>query len=74
MLRIRDHGKGMTGDVLERFQTNRGYVGVGLAGMRERVRELGGHMDVQSDSTGTLIVASMPVAGAAPEADTPVNE
>jgi signal transduction histidine kinase len=58
----------MTGDVLERFQTNRGYVGVGLAGMRERVRELGGHMEVQSDLTGTLIVATLPIGETVQEA------
>jgi signal transduction histidine kinase len=68
ILRIRDHGRGMTGDVLERFQTNRGYVGVGLAGMRERVRELGGHMEVQSDLTGSLIVATLPIGETVHEA------
>jgi signal transduction histidine kinase len=68
-LSIRDDGVGMTADVLERFQTDRGYVGVGLAGMRERVRELGGHIEVQSDSSGTVIVASLPVAARARKSD-----
>jgi len=53
----------MPSSVLARFETNGGYLGVGLTGMQERLRELGGRMEVQSDGTGTLIVAVLPVAG-----------
>jgi signal transduction histidine kinase len=35
-------------------------VGVGLAGMRERVREQGGRFDIQSGKTGTTITITMP--------------
>jgi signal transduction histidine kinase len=62
-LRVKDNGKGMPSSVLARFETNGGYLGVGLTGMQERLRELGGRMEVQSDGTGTLIVAVLPVAG-----------
>lgn len=58
---IRDHGKGMSAEALERFQANDGNFGLGLAGMRERVRELGGQIEVQSGPDGTLITTVLPV-------------
>jgi signal transduction histidine kinase len=60
-MRVRDYGKGMSQIVLERFESGTGDLGLGISGMRERVRELGGKLEVQSDSAGTLIVASLPV-------------
>ncbi|MGA8143167.1 MAG: response regulator [Candidatus Acidiferrales bacterium] len=36
--------------------------GVGLSGMRERVRELGGTLEIQSGETGTTVTALLPVA------------
>ena len=59
-LRIRDYGKGIPGAILHQFHTNGGRVGVGLAGMRERVREQGGHFDIQSNSSGTTISVCIP--------------
>jgi signal transduction histidine kinase len=35
-------------------------MGVGLAGMRERVNEQGGRFEIHSDDTGTLISVTMP--------------
>jgi signal transduction histidine kinase len=58
---VRDKGKGLAPDVLEGFQTNSSYVGVGLVGLRERLRELGGRLEVRSDSPGTSIFASLPI-------------
>ena len=60
VLRIRDYGQGIPADVLDRFRHKRAHGGVGLAGMRERIHELGGHLDMDSDSGGTQIVATMP--------------
>jgi signal transduction histidine kinase len=37
-------------------------VGVGLGGMKQRVSQVGGHLDVKSDSTGTLVTATLPLA------------
>ena len=59
-LLIRDHGVGIPEDKLSRFQSNGSGVGVGLAGMRNRVREQGGTLSVSSDSQGTTIVAELP--------------
>ena len=35
--------------------------GVGVAGMNERVHELGGEMDFQSSDTGTTIAVTLPI-------------
>ncbi len=60
VLRIRDFGKGMNREVLNSFLKTGARVGVGLAGMRERIREQRGTLDVQSDKTGTTITVTMP--------------
>jgi signal transduction histidine kinase len=35
--------------------------GVGLAGMMERIREIGGNLEINSSAIGTEIVARVPV-------------
>jgi len=60
VLRIRDYGKGISPDVQERFRQNRAHSGVGLAGMRERIHELGGEIEMDSDNYGTQILVKMP--------------
>ena len=64
VLRIRDFGKGMDREMLDSFLNTGARVGVGLAGMRERIREQGGKLDVQSDKTGTTIIVTMPSVAA----------
>jgi signal transduction histidine kinase len=61
LLRVRDYGKGIAPDLLETFRANGSNSGVGLAGMRERVRELGGQFTIQRCSPGTLISVTLPV-------------
>jgi signal transduction histidine kinase len=63
-LAIQDHGVGMTREMLEQFRSI-GIVGVGLAGIRERVRELGGTFDIESSSNGTLLCVAVPISHAA---------
>jgi PAS domain S-box-containing protein len=58
---VRDFGFGLPAGMLERLHTSRSGVGVGLVGMRERIRELGGQLDIQSDTTGTTLTASVPI-------------
>jgi two-component system, NarL family, sensor kinase len=60
-LTIQDHGKGMPPDTLNRFRKNGTNVGVGLAGMRERIKELGGTLNIQSDSSGTILKVEIPL-------------
>jgi PAS domain S-box-containing protein len=68
-LTIRDAGKGIAPEVLERYQKDGVATGVGLAGMRERVRELGGTLQIDSDSKGTQVTISVPVS-ASPNRET----
>ena len=42
------------------FVDKRAHGGVGLAGMRERIHELGGRLEMDSDSHGTQVVATLP--------------
>lgn len=60
LLTIRDNGVGIRIDVLERFRSF-GSSGVGLAAMRERVRELRGTLDLESNGSGTLLRVTVPV-------------
>ena len=61
VLSVKDYGKGMRPGFLENFRGRKIGSGVGLAGMRERVREVGGKLDIESDTHGTLISAAMPL-------------
>ncbi len=60
MLQIRDFGVGIPAETLATFNRTGGRVGVGLAGMRERVREQGGTFEVKSTGHGTIISVTMP--------------
>jgi signal transduction histidine kinase len=35
--------------------------GVGIQGMRERVKQLGGQLEIQSNENGTAVTASFPL-------------
>lgn len=57
---VRDFGKGIPKGVLENFQDSKATLGVGLAGMRERVRQLGGTLDLRSNGQGATVEARIP--------------
>ena len=61
-LRIRDHGRGIEPELLGKMRRDGTHTGVGLAGMRERIRELGGRLEIHSDPSGTTIQAFVPTA------------
>jgi signal transduction histidine kinase len=61
-LSIRDYGTGIAPEVLRQYRDSGTNVGVGLAGMRERVRDQGGNLDIQSDTTGVTVVVTLPLA------------
>ena len=65
-LEVKDYGKGIDPELLRRFNQSGSGAGIGLAGMRERLRELGGHLEVESDANGTVIRAVIPVGAATP--------
>jgi signal transduction histidine kinase len=69
ILRVRDYGAGIPQDTLRRFLSTGTQAGVGLAGIRERVREQGGKFELQSDATGTTICVTMPVTATLGESE-----
>ena len=58
-LEIQDDGKGIPDQKLAETQTQR--AGVGITGMRERVRHLRGQMNVESNNRGTKISVAFPL-------------
>jgi len=62
LLEVQDAGKGFAA----RQTGGRGaIVGVGIAGMRERVQHLGGQMEIESNQAGTTIRVTLPLNGSA---------
>ncbi len=62
-LEIKDNGRGIPKKHLTLLTEGDAGSGVGIAGMRERVRELRGSLEIQSDKTGTrvlIVIPSMP--------------
>jgi signal transduction histidine kinase len=68
-LKVKDNGTGIPQSRLRSLRESSAEVGIGLVGMRERVRDLGGHLDLDSDSTGTTVTAVMPLLLAASESE-----
>jgi two-component system, NarL family, sensor kinase len=60
ILEIRDSGRGISADRLARLRAS-AQTGVGLAGMRERLNELNGKLEIESDSHGTSLRAIVPL-------------
>jgi PAS domain S-box-containing protein len=60
-IEIRDHGRGMPPHVIRQIEAETSKLGVGLAGMRERIHELGGRFVVSSDASGTTVQATIPL-------------
>jgi len=63
-LEVRDRGRGLPAG--KQFSLSGiGTMGVGLRGMRERILQLGGNLNVQSNTGGTTIVATFPITATA---------
>ncbi len=60
ILQVRDYGCGMPPAVVQSLRENGSGGGVGLAGMTERIREIGGKLEINSGAAGTEIVARVP--------------
>jgi signal transduction histidine kinase len=58
-LMVTDNGIGMASSALD----NGAQPGVGLAGMRARIRRLGGMLEVNSSQQGTTLLATVPRSG-----------
>jgi PAS domain S-box-containing protein len=60
-LEISDNGRGIPKNRLTHMTDGDGEVGVGIAGMRERVRELRGSLEIKSDRRGTKVIVAIPL-------------
>ena len=59
VVRVRDHGKGLPKEI--DGKTVMPSLGVGVAGMRERLRQLGGELTLSHAEPGTLLEAKIPL-------------
>ncbi len=60
-LEIRDAGRGIPAEKLQQIKSGI-RTGVGLRGMRERVTQMGGQLEIQANGTGTTILATLSCA------------
>ena len=61
ILEIRDRGRGISAERLDLLRQSSAETGVGLAGMRERLHELNGKLEIDSDGNGTSLRAIVPL-------------
>ena len=66
-IEVRDEGKGMSPQRLAEIQS-RGC-GVGIGGIRERLRRFHGEMKIESNGSGTTVSATIPIPTEAPLED-----
>jgi len=62
VLEIQDFGRGLPQAVMDRFERTGTGSGVGLAGIRERIKELGGDFTISSSSGGTTLRSRVPLS------------
>jgi PAS domain S-box-containing protein len=60
VVEVRDHGRGISPEKLAEIQA-RGS-GVGIRGMRERVSHFNGEIHIESDTSGTRVLVTIPFA------------
>jgi signal transduction histidine kinase len=61
VVKVRDDGKGIDEHVV---QFRPGSIGIGIGGMRQRVKEFGGEVRLQNANPGTLVEVIIPTNGA----------
>ena len=60
-LRVEDRGHGIAMRHTAQPEDEIQSLGVGIPGMRARVRQLGGHLEIVSDAHGTIVTATIPL-------------
>ena len=58
VVEVVDHGKGIPAEKQRKLAAS-GHSGVGFNGMRERLRQLGGTLEIRSDGNGTAVIATL---------------
>jgi len=71
ILEVQDQGKGAPAGVLESSSDSLGTLGVGLRGMNERVRQLGGELKLASSDKGMMVRATIPLVSPAGSSQRP---
>src|ERR1700732_1756740 len=67
-LEIGDYGKGIRAEVLKSSRDSVAPLGVGIQGMKERMRQLSGRLEVTSrPNKGTIVTATLPIRVLRPE-------
>lgn len=61
ILEIRDDGRGMATSTSSELPEGIDDMGVGIPGMRQRMRQLGGTLEVVSSDRGTMVTATVPM-------------
>jgi PAS domain S-box-containing protein len=70
---VQDRGKGMSPERFAEVQSHGAGVGVGIRGMRERVRQAHGELTVDSNALGTKITAIFPATKPATKEQGPIS-
>lgn len=61
-LTVSDDGNGMDAETLRKVRREGTVLGVGIAGMKQRLQQLGGQLIISSGSTGTTVTVRLPIA------------
>jgi two-component system NarL family sensor kinase len=56
-LEVHDAGTGIPKEKLAHMRNQTGELGVGIAGMHERLHQLGGRLEIESSASGTVVRA-----------------
>ena len=67
-LELVDYGRGLPPGVLDSDMASASRIGVGIAGMRERARQLGGRLTIASGENGTTLHVALPATEVHPAA------
>lgn len=73
LVEVEDKGKGIPPRKLKEMAAA-GTPGVGMRGMQERIRQLGGTLEIRSGDEGTLVIVRLPVGDALEIAEAKTEE
>ena len=62
ILEVQDKGNGLPIEMLVNGKINTARVGVGIAGMQERIRNLHGQLEIESSKSGTVVRTLIPIS------------
>jgi PAS domain S-box-containing protein len=60
-VQIHDRGRGISPKLMSEFWSGNQLAGVGIAGMRERIRDMRGQFDIRSGTEGTTVEITVPI-------------